>query len=190
MVKPIECDGCVVSSDLDLEHLHYTAHWLEVTVFRHRGHNREVKNDGRAGFTLIELLTVVAILSSLAAILAPGFSNMLSQSTQSTIKKNVQVVQIGMRLSTVLIQIVSCGENNARASAAPTAKARATLCLLNRLKLYSNRDGEVCDSRREGLYPLGPYLDRDFPMNPAAGSAAVLVYPIKAKDAAKMKVYS
>lgn len=50
------------------------------------------------------------------------------------------------------------------------------------MKLYSNRKGGVCIPRRDGDYPLGPYLDRDIPVNSLIGSRAVLVYPLKPDD--------
>lgn len=129
---------------------------------------------------MIELLVVVVIVSALAAVVVPNFSDVSAQSEQSYAAHQEKVVQ-----SAIDRYFAEHGSFPHRdmwqvwctSISGDYRRGTGYTFLLNRLKLYSNAAGEVCDSRQSGKYPLGPYLSKDIPENPLTNSAVVLVLP-------------
>lgn len=135
----------------------------------------------RFGFTLIELLIVVVILSSLAAIVVPQFTSVGDASKNSSVAYNTKVVQGA---------IDRYGAEN---GFYPSKAHYGQICtgvnfssfydlgapysfLMNRLMLYGNGDGGVCDMRKDD-YVLGPYLSKPVPVNPRNGIQAIRITP-------------
>lgn len=130
------------------------------------------------GFTLIELLIVVAILSTLAAIIIPSFSssiNSANAATHRTIVKNMQNALDRYKLdhgeypSQVKLDDVPLCTGGTQRVTDINNKAET---LTNQLMMYSNRSGEVCDERQNGDYPYGPYL-RSLPSNLDCNNAKI-----------------
>lgn len=135
----------------------------------------------RFGFTLIELLIVVVILSSLAAIVVPQFTSVGDASKNSSLAYNTKMVQGA---------IDRYGAEN---GFYPSKSDYGQICwgaslssfydlsapysfLMNRLTLYGNGDGGVCDVRKND-YILGPYLSKPIPVNPLSGKQAIKIIP-------------
>lgn len=96
---------------------------------------------------------------------------------------------IVMRLYTVPILTETYRKKCVLILAVVMTEARVTPCLINRVKRYSTREGEVCDSRCDDDQPLGPYLGRDIPIDSLIGSRAVLVYLLRPDSANRVEFY-
>lgn len=145
-----------------------------------------------SGFTLVELLIVVVILSLLAATVGSGLSKLTSESKLGAVRTSAQRIQAALDRYAIehgAYPDRSLWKAQCESIGAGYDKGTGYTFLVNRMKLYSNSEGEVCDSRHAGLYPLGPYLSEGIPVNPLIESGAVLVYPLKASDAARTPVY-
>lgn len=135
----------------------------------------------RFGFTLIELLIVVVILASLAAIVVPQFTSVGEASKNSSVAYNTKMVQGA---------IDRYGAEN---GFYPSKDHYGQICtgvnyssfydlgapysfLMNRLTLYGNGDGGVCDVRKD-RYVLGPYLSKPIPVNPLSGRRGIKITP-------------
>lgn len=152
----------------------------------------KANHSGCTGFTLIELLIVVVILSSLAAITVSSYPAVGSQTAQSAVLSNVKIVQSALDRYAAehgAYPDRSLWKKRCAGIGKEYGKGSGYTFLNNRMKLFSSRTGEVCDSRRGGDYPLGPYLDKDIPVNSLIGSRAVLVYPLKPDDQNRVEFY-
>ena len=135
----------------------------------------------RAGFTLIELLIVVVILSSLAAIVVPQFASVGLNSKNSSVAYNTKMVQGAI------------DRYNVDNGFYPSKAHYGQICtgvnygvfydlsapysfLMNRLTLFGNGKGGVCDARKDG-YVLGPYLTKYVPINPRNGKQRIKITP-------------
>jgi prepilin-type N-terminal cleavage/methylation domain-containing protein len=139
------------------------------------------------GFTLIELLIVVAILSTLAAIVIPSFSSSQSSANVAahlTAIKNMQSaldrynLDHGEYPSKVKLDDVPLCSEGALLITDINSKSVA---LANQLVMYSDQKGEVCAERKNGAYPYGPYL-KQLPINLDCNNAKIgVIYGLAEK---------
>ena len=142
--------------------------------------------DKAPGFTLLELLIVVVILSTLAAVVVPSFSDSRAGSQTSAINQNVKIVQSAIDRFQASHGYYPGPSNWGKGCTGFSKNLHAQNqgeYLRNRLTLYTNIDGVVCDARTDrqrNEYPLGPYLQSQFPLNPVNNSRSVYVYASEA----------
>lgn len=141
-------------------------------------------NKQHAGFTLIELLIVIVILSSLATIVVPQFSSVGESSKNSSVAANAKIIQSaidrynadnGFHPSKAHYGQVCAGIDLSRNA----SLGKPYSFLLNRLALFGDGSGGICDSRKNN-FKLGPYLKSHVPSNPRNGSAAIKILPTAA----------
>ena len=134
------------------------------------------------GFTLLELLIVVVILSTLAAVVVPSFSESSAGSQTGVVNQNIKIVQSAIDRFHITHGYYPGPSNWGKGCSGFSQNLHAKTqgqYLRNRLTLYTNRDGVVCDSRtdqKRNVYPLGPYLRHQIPLNPVNNSRSVYVY--------------
>ncbi len=139
---------------------------------------RDLNNQGQyAGFTLIELLIVAVILSSLAAIVMPQFSSVGDSSKKSSTAYSAKIVRAALDRyradNGFYPQSSHWGDSCSGITRGPrVATGTPYAFLLNRLALYGDGQGGVCDERTSAFH-LGPYLNKHIPANPRNGSAAI-----------------
>lgn len=105
--------------------------------------NQQLKDVGkRAGFTLIELLIVVTILGILAAVVIPQFQSSTDEAKEANILSNLASVRHAIQLYRVQ-----------HGDVYPTTAIVA--------QLTGTTDASGSTGTR-----YGPYIRRDFPMNP------------------------
>ncbi|MGB0866362.1 MAG: type II secretion system protein [Granulosicoccaceae bacterium] len=133
------------------------------------------------GFTLVELLIVVVILSVIASIAVPSFKVSNAQTAKSFIVANTKVVQSAIDRYKIehgsypqaTQSVYGCSVyTGGSASSQPAAMKN----FINRMLLYTNAEGEACNSRSNGKYNLGPYLSKPVPMNPLCGYEHIYVH--------------
>lgn len=134
------------------------------------------------GFTLIELLIVVVILSTLAAIVVPGFSNVRNSSTNSSIASTISVTQQAIDRYHADHGFYPAGgewwKGCPGINLDHLGRVEIGGIVMNRLIAYSNSNGVVCDSRQDTAgdsYSFGPYLNKDVQVNPLTGSHYIKV---------------
>lgn len=110
--------------------------------------NMRVPHGVRGGFTLVEVLVVVIVLSVLALVVVPEFSNATTSTKDATLKANLRA----MRSQIALFKI----EHN------DSYPSFATF--VNEMTLASKADKTTAAIGTSG-YPYGPYV-RAIPTNP------------------------
>lgn len=134
------------------------------------------------GFTLIELLIVVVILSTLAAMVAPHFGAATESSGASATAQNAFVVQKAVDRFHADHGFYpgpsNWGKGCSGYSRALYAGGDPGLYLRNRLAVFTDAAGTVCDTRQDSTgaeFPFGPYLRKQLPINPLNGLRKVYV---------------
>lgn len=136
-----------------------------------------------SGFTLLELLITVVILSALSAIVVTSHSGANDHASDTAVQSTVRVMQSAI------------GRYRADHGFYPYQPSRRLdYCeglsnqffhsdvgsrFINRLTLYSNKMGSVCDKREsDGIsYPFGPYLKGFAAENPRNNSRQIEIVP-------------
>lgn len=141
----------------------------------------DTKHPMYRGFTLIELLIVIVILSTLATIVSTGTSDLTAKADKSYTEKTVQIIHAALDRYAAehgAYPDRAHWRNACDSIAAKHKRGTGYTFFVNRMTLYSNQQGEVCDSRQNGKYPLGPYISNGFPpVNPENGGSSIVVLP-------------
>jgi general secretion pathway protein G len=115
----------------------------------------------RAGFTLVELLIVVVILSILAAVAIPQFTNSAEEARASNLQTNLSVLRNALEY--YKIQHSDKYPGYPPGGGSPTSAETA-----KQLTMASTSTGTTATPGTSG-YPLGPYVKEAIPENPING---------------------
>lgn len=142
------------------------------------------------GFTLLELLIVVVILSVLASIVVPSFTISSSETAESIILANTTVVQSAIDRYRIEHGDYPQATTSTSGCATytdgqPSVELREMKNFIDRMRLYTNKAGEACNSRSAGKYMLGPYIRKPVPKNPLCGFDKVYVHSSTDKQPTK-----
>lgn len=134
---------------------------------------------------------MVVILSSLAAIVVPQFSSVGDASKNSSVAYNTKMVQGAIDRYSAENGFYPSKQHFGQSCAGINASSYILdpphSFLVNRLLLYGDGEGGVCDVRT-GDYVLGPYLTKSVPANPRNGIQAIKITPtVRGQDDASLE---
>ena len=109
----------------------------------------------RKGFTLVEILIVVVILSVLAAIVIPQFSDASGEAKLSALKSNLQTIRSQIELYKI--------QHNF-----DLPSSLAGVSFIESMTQKTKKDGTLDD-----IGPCGPYIQMAMPVNPFNDLATV-----------------
>ena len=120
-----------------------------------------------SGFTLVELLIVVVILSILAAVAIPQFTNSAEEARASNLQTNLSVLRNAMEYYKL--------QHNEKYPGYPSAGGNPTTAeFSNQMLLSTKANGDSAAIGTSG-YDFGPYLKESIPENPINGLNTVMV---------------
>lgn len=134
----------------------------------------------KQGFTLIELLIVIVLLSTLAAMVVPHFTNTGQSSKTVGRDASARIVQAALdryyvdhanypgQTGSSTLQVCAGGSLVSIHGDAHVSQ------FANLLLMYSDSAGAVCDSSQGGKYRFGPYLKK-LPTNPVCDNRSVYI---------------
>lgn len=139
------------------------------------------KSINGSGFTLIELLIVVVILSTLASVVLPMFSNTTNNTHVGAASQSARILQSAIDRYHADHGFYpgpdTWGSLCPNFPSSWKAKTKGEL-LRNRLAMRTNASGVACDAKIDSnreQYPFGPYISKQLPINPINKSRQVLV---------------
>ncbi len=119
------------------------------------------------GFTLVELLIVVVILSILAAVAIPQFTNSAEEARASNLRTNLSVLRNALEYYKL--------QHNGKYPGYPSAGGNPTGAeFVNQMTLATELDGDFAAPGTSG-YEFGPYINESIPENPINGLSTMTI---------------
>ncbi len=133
-----------------------------------------------AGFTLVELLIVVIILSILAAIVIPQFSNSAADARIGALDSNLATMRSAIELYRQQHGVypganLATGGTAGAGAVAGTGAVNTEAAVVSQLTMYTDVNGAAVTGGDLTIYRFGPYLKRGIPAEPVTNSSAIAI---------------
>ncbi|MCP5184923.1 MAG: prepilin-type N-terminal cleavage/methylation domain-containing protein [Pseudomonadales bacterium] len=131
-------------------------------------------------FTLVELLVVAVVLAIFAGIVVPQFTGSTQEARESALKSTLASVRKGIDLYYQQHGRYPANGNTDGSSAGCTGATTSVTTqeqgFIVQMMTFSNKDGRICTTRSDNLFPFGPYISGStMPVNPVNGLSSITV---------------
>ncbi|MEZ5597704.1 MAG: hypothetical protein R3E84_15175 [Pseudomonadales bacterium] len=142
-------------------------------------HRTPTQNAGALTLALVELLVVAVVLAIFAGIVVPS-SRVPPRRPESALKSTLASIRKGIDLYYQQHGRYPANGNTDGSSAGCTGATTSVTTqeqgFIVQMLTFSNKDGRICTTRSDNLFPFGPYISGStMPVNPVNGLSSITV---------------